>query len=79
MENTQEVEISLGQQIKNALESASAADGLKRTQRWLSTQTNISEVALSNKLAGYDEFKPTELLKINEVLGTDFKLASERA
>jgi hypothetical protein len=72
MDNTQDVEITLGQQIKNALEVASA-DGLKRTQRWLSTQTGIAEVALSNKLAGYDGFKENELFKINEVLGTDFK------
>lgn len=74
MDNTQEAEISLGVQIKNALESAAAADGLKRTQRWLSTQTGISEVALSNKISGYDKFKPTDIDKINEVLGTDFIL-----
>lgn len=71
MDNTQEPEILVGVQIKNALTAASA-DGLKRTQRWLSIQTNIAEVALSNKLAGLDTFTDDDLKKINEVLRTDF-------
>ena len=74
MKKENDTEISIGQKIKNALEAASSEDGLKRTQRWLSSQTGIAEVALSNKIAGHDKFKEGEVEKINEVLGTSLKI-----
>lgn len=72
MGNVQDTEISIGQKIRNALISASEGDGLKRTQRWLSIQANISEVALSNKIAGIDKFEPEELQRISKILNIEF-------
>lgn len=62
---------AISENIKIALLKLSNSDGLKRTQRWLSNQANIGEVALSNKLSGADTFTETELKNIGTVLGIE--------
>lgn len=55
---------SIGQQIK---------DHLKRNQRWLASEIGMSQPELSTKINGFVEFTDADLIKINEVLGTNFK------
>ena len=61
----------ISESIRIAMLKLSNSDGLKRTQRWLSNQANIGEVALSNKLSGADTFTETELKNIGKVLGIE--------
>lgn len=73
----QEMEVmNLGSLIKDRLTELSNSDGLKRTQRWLSIQSGIGEVDLSNKINQVNKatFTQSEIENINKVLGTDFKL-----
>ena len=64
-----DIEISVGEKVKNALAAASRKDGLKRTQRWLAGQIGIGEVELCNKIANLRNktFTPEELKKINSI------------
>lgn len=72
MDTVNEVTLSIGEQIKNALVAASRDDGLKRTQRWLANRINMGEVEMSNKIANTNDktFTKEDLEKINAVLGT---------
>ncbi len=63
----------VGDLIRDKLKAMSNADGLKRTQRWLSGQVNIGEVELSNKINN-GKFTKEDLEKINLTLSTDFKI-----
>lgn len=47
---------------------------LSRNQRWLSDQICMREPLLSEKINGRKDFEQEELDKINEVLGTNYKL-----
>jgi len=55
---------TIGELIKDAL------DG--RTQRWLAFKAGIPEDRLSNKLKGYEDFKDSELIEVDNILGTSF-------
>lgn len=67
MKENKELKV-IAENIRIAMLKLSNTDGLKRTQRWLSNQANIGEVALSNKLSGADSFTETELENISKVL-----------
>lgn len=45
-----------------------------KKMKWLSEMTGICKTRISRLFRGYGEFEPSELDKINKVLGTDFKL-----
>lgn len=58
------IELRLHERIKEAL------DG--RTQRWLSLNAKIPESELSRKMQGKLLFTDAEIIRINDVLKTDF-------
>lgn len=60
--------MSTAEKIKNHMKK----EGLKYT--WLSDKIGISKSHLSNILSGTKKFTPEINIKINKVLGTDFKL-----
>jgi hypothetical protein len=62
------IRIRLGILIKNQLTLAGAKDGLRRTQRWLAEQIEMSYPSLSNKLSGVESFSEEDLQKIEKIL-----------
>lgn len=57
--------LSIGLQIKSHF---------NRSQAWLAQEIGMTESQLSRKINGYVEWSQVELDKINEILGTKFKI-----
>lgn len=64
----------MAHKVKDKKEIGEKIRGLLKTQTWLALEAGISEAQLSRKMNGTKDWTQEELDRINEVLGTNFKI-----